>query len=1300
MSFIKQKQNVTLSPIGVRSFDTGAQDVWNTVSAVADEFQEIALQDAIAKGKEEAENAAFAVNASAFKTFDADGNPTALKVPEEYGRIRRDVYLDIVNQRYDQIVAQNIRQKSKEFAFKYPNPTDYNNMMEGFVNSTYGAAEGRFKETVFRVSSEEVAETKFTLKVAQEKARVEQVKLDAQLNYINEVEELTANLRSGLYYGKDGNDKYAEDLQKVVNAENRALQVTNDHTQHRKNRDRRLKVSASYAVSNLSNETKDMKDSEKAAIALSLENINYATLIENDDVRNKVLQIAGEFESLDPNFLSSMYSGDIEAYQKISEASIEEFNDESNTQLRNLNSTTSQNMSSTKDNTVKLNIAVRNYNAVNERLSENPALNGGEKDTAEDFIRKALQGIIEEIPKSIYDKQLVDQIGLALASNTVPNLDDYIPAALEESEKRVYRESLGELTSAIQRIHKSNIPLEVRNSIFETLKNYNNNRIEIEEANNTRISDKEAKILAQEKAIADANQEANDLAIARQKAEAQIANASAFGKFEERFKALLEKKDFDGAADVLRQLDEVAQPEYFTNDQWKKYNQLQEQAKNLDYKKSEFVKKQNKDATTKALTSEINSLETRFILNKNDPEIIVKAKKLLERVDLASKSLKLEPSTENTLKNPLQALLKESIAYKKTSQREDIEDNYSEALLDLIDYNYSGDDEELKKRTDKALDAFSKLPPQTKEDKLARLNKSIANKIEPILFAAISSQTDGRGFSEEQLLEIEKALQSGRETEFLKKFKGKPEAAVLEILGRMKDYDVNIDPFVEDFKNFSRALRKKFDEGETLARKIDRGLTLGSVADKQDIDAVSSEILNPLLASGKDNPVQYFSTKEGAFYVTRGGVLTATEYMKELDPILNSGAIPKEIVDFLEMSATNPPQTTEGQENLFHIYSKLTQGGAVGIGYNLLNNKQMPYQVNDNAKAILGAAFADFDTLANAGGSSSFGLSLVRMAGEASQMDGVSLPQSFNNVIGKDVNKFLRDNFAEADIKTQRLLTNVSYALLPNIRSEDMLVAKLNKFVESSYGKDERMLGPTLSGSVAQARTLRFNKREIRRMDDGIEQAIINVLDPVQQIKFTKSKPKPVYSPRSFGSKSMLGVEDTAETPLTLNVNWKLKMLPNSDNMAMVMMPKNGRFEPFMYTEEIQQDGETGSQTLPMVVNLLDYIPYPKADISRLTETYYTRYRAIMKDSLNTDSKFTLGKFALKAVGIPTKDDLFKDPTGGTEDGARAFMAYKFALDPTLLNQEQNKEILDLLVKEKFMTKEDANILIGASRAD
>ena len=113
----------------------------------------------------------------------------------------------------------------------------------------------RFKETVFRVSSEEVAERKLTLQIAQEKARVEQVKLDAQLNYINEVEELTANLRSGIYYGPDGNDKYAEDLQKVVDAESRALQVTNDHTQHRKNRDRRLKVSASYAVSNLSNET-------------------------------------------------------------------------------------------------------------------------------------------------------------------------------------------------------------------------------------------------------------------------------------------------------------------------------------------------------------------------------------------------------------------------------------------------------------------------------------------------------------------------------------------------------------------------------------------------------------------------------------------------------------------------------------------------------------------------------------------------------------------------------------------------------------------------------------------------------------------------------------------------------------------------------------------------------------------------------------------------------------------------------------------------------------------------------------
>ena len=72
----------------------------------------------------------------------------------------------------------------------------------------------------------------------------------------------------------------------------------------------------------------------------------------------------------------------------------------------------------------------------------------------------------------------------------------------------------------------------------------------------------------------------------------------------------------------------------------------------------------------------------------------------------------------------------------------------------------------------------------------------------------------------------------------------------------------------------------------------------------------------------------------------------------------------------------------------------------------------------------------------------------------------------------------------------------------------------------------------------------------------------------------------------------------------------------------------------------------------------------------------------------------------MKAIGMPTKEDLFQDPTGGTDEGAAAFMAYQFSKDPSLLLQEENKEVLKRLVKENFMTEEDANILVGASGAD
>lgn len=1293
MSFIKHKRQVTLSPIGVRSFDDGSENVWNAVSEVAETFRQHTMRDAIAKGREEAENAAYAINSQAYTTFDDEGKPLALKVPEEYGRIRREVFLNITNQKYDQIVAKDIKNKSREFALKFPDPEAYNSQMKRFIEAKFGAAEGRFKQTVFNAASEEIAERKFDLEVAAEKRRIEQLKEDAKLNYVTELETLNSEMRGGLYYGAEGLAKYEEQLQKVVDAESLAFQVTNNITEHTNNRVRRQRISAFYEISKLSELTKKLDLDQKEAIKFALGNINAASLIDNQNIRDEVIKIVKQFDTLDIGSLQEMYSGNIDMYQSIDKAAIDQANNDLYITLKQKNNNTSEELAASEFPLTSLDIAIDNYLTQNKTLSSNPDLNSDVLDEAEDFIRRSFQEIIEDIPPSVYDENLIDSLGQALASNQIPTLEDYLPAAMDDDTKRLYTSSLKELVIAVEELHKANIPQDVRNNIFKNLKNYNDNRIKVEKDNNSRLSAKEAALINQEKMIAESNKEAFEQAFNKKKVAAQIANANAFGKYETMFESLLDQKKFDEAAEVMGKLDAAINTDFLSNDQHKKLAELREKAKTVGYKKDEYVKNEHKRNTQISLTSEIQALEMKFILNKDDPDVIAETKSLINKINSTKDSIDLDPSTLNTLLNPAQALLEKAINHKKDTKRNDLLDNYSNALLNLKDYNFSGDAEELKKLSNDALDAFSKLEPQVKEDKLAALNKAMADKIEPLLFNAISKGTNGRGFSEDQLTEIEQALRTGDAVEFMERFAGKAEAAALEILGAIRDTDINIDPVIEGFKSYARSLRNKFDRKETLARNIDRASTLGSSAGKEDINVYSEVVLNPLLGDGSSNPVNYFSTKGGAFFEFKGGEFVPSEYMKELDPILNSGLIPREIIDFLEMSATNPPQTTEGQQNLFDIYSKLTQGGAVGTGYNLLNNKNMPHQLSDSAKAILGAAYVDYEVLRNAGGSSSFGLSLVRIAGEASQME-KSFPEEFKNVIGKDVKGFLRDNFGEADVKTQRLLTNISYALLPNIRSEDMLTARLNKFIEVSYGKDDRMLGPTLSGSVAKARSLRFTQDEIRKMDDGIEQAILDTLDAYDEIRLTKSKKSTI--------KTLLEVELGGLSPLTFNADWKLTMLPNSDNMAQVMVEKNGRYEPYIYTEQIEQDGQMADQELPMIVNLLDYVPYPKADMSRLTETYYTRYRAIMQEVRADEppSQFTLNNFMMKAIGMPTKEDLFQDPTGGTDEGAAAFMAYQFSKDPSLLLQEENKEVLKRLVKENFMTEEDANILVGASGAD
>ena len=107
------------------------------------------------------------------------------------------------------------------------------------------------------------------------------------------------------------------------------------------------------------------------------------------------------------------------------------------------------------------------------------------------------------------------------------------------------------------------------------------------------------------------------------------------------FESLLDQKKFDEAATVMGKLDAAINTDFLSNDQHKKLAELREKAKTVGYQKDEYVKNEHKRNTQISLTSEIQALEMKFILNKDDPDVIAETKSLINKINSAKDSIDL-----------------------------------------------------------------------------------------------------------------------------------------------------------------------------------------------------------------------------------------------------------------------------------------------------------------------------------------------------------------------------------------------------------------------------------------------------------------------------------------------------------------------------------------------------------------------------------------------------------------------------------------------------------------------------------
>lgn len=151
---IRRKATATNQRIGVVSFDTDAGATGRAYQNVGEQIRSQAYRIDAADAEKAGADAANAIETSKFKSFDADGNPVALKAPEGFGRIAREAYQRVVEQRFVDTMDTDIRLEAQKLRVKHDrNPLGFQNEMDAYLGTFLSTSDGRFKEYVNKIGN-------------------------------------------------------------------------------------------------------------------------------------------------------------------------------------------------------------------------------------------------------------------------------------------------------------------------------------------------------------------------------------------------------------------------------------------------------------------------------------------------------------------------------------------------------------------------------------------------------------------------------------------------------------------------------------------------------------------------------------------------------------------------------------------------------------------------------------------------------------------------------------------------------------------------------------------------------------------------------------------------------------------------------------------------------------------------------------------------------------------------------------------------------------------------------------------
>lgn len=161
MPVIKQKTQFTNSAIGVSSFDTGADAVYQAVSNFSNTVGKIAIEEGSkAAERRGVEGAQSLTPEEVVQQSKQSANQKGIQ------KIEDEAFNQVLNRRFVDTISKDIQIESKKIAQKYKDPVSYERMFGNYLRDLTEGADERFKGVVTNISKYEMADTKLSLAAA------------------------------------------------------------------------------------------------------------------------------------------------------------------------------------------------------------------------------------------------------------------------------------------------------------------------------------------------------------------------------------------------------------------------------------------------------------------------------------------------------------------------------------------------------------------------------------------------------------------------------------------------------------------------------------------------------------------------------------------------------------------------------------------------------------------------------------------------------------------------------------------------------------------------------------------------------------------------------------------------------------------------------------------------------------------------------------------------------------------------------------------------------------------------------